>query len=60
MRAPQVQSRGSTSKIFLNRRAHLLRASLEKSELSFRDWASATQPALSPPADKGIFLARLL
>jgi len=32
MRAPQAQSRGSTSRIFLSRRAQVLRASLEKSE----------------------------
>jgi hypothetical protein len=34
MRAPQAQTSGSTSKIFLSRRAHVLRASLEKSALS--------------------------
>jgi hypothetical protein len=34
MRAPQGQSRGSVSKIFLTRRAHVLRGSLERSELS--------------------------
>jgi hypothetical protein len=34
MRAPQAQTRGSTSKIFLTRRAHVLRASLEKEERS--------------------------
>ena len=34
MRAPQQQSRGSVSKIFLINRAHVLRVSLEKSELS--------------------------
>ena len=35
MRAPHApQVRGSASKIFLIKRAHVLRASLEKSELS--------------------------
>ena len=37
MRVPQVQSSGSASKIFLSSRAQVLRASLEKSELSFPD-----------------------
>jgi hypothetical protein len=36
MRAPQVQRRGSVSKIFLIRRAQVLRSSLEESELSCR------------------------
>jgi hypothetical protein len=34
MRVPHAQSSGSASKIFLSRRAHVLRASLEKSALS--------------------------
>jgi hypothetical protein len=34
MGAPQQQSRGSAATIFLTRRAHVLRASLERSEWS--------------------------
>ena len=50
MRPPQVQRRGSASKIFLIRRAHVLRASLEKSELSCSGSVAAGKPALSPSA----------
>ena len=59
MRAPQPQTRESTSKIFLSRRAHVLRASLEKSELSCSGCVSAAEPALSPTADEIVALARL-
>src|SRR4030042_5868630 len=37
IRAPHLQTSGSTSKIFLSRRAQGLRASLAKSELSFSE-----------------------
>ena len=48
MRAPQAQSRGSTSKIFLIRRAHELRVSLEKSELSYlRDVCDVCEHSMS-------------
>jgi hypothetical protein len=59
MRAPQAQTRGSTSKILLSRRAHVLRASLEKSELSCSGCVFAAKPALSPSADEVVTLARL-
>ena len=58
MRAPQAQTRGSTSKIFLSRRAHVLRASLEKSALSCSGCVFAAEPALSPSADEMAALAR--
>ena len=48
MRPPQVQSRGSASKIFLINRAHVLRASLERSELSRSGSLSSDKLALSP------------
>ena len=55
MRAPQApQVRGSASKIFRTRRAHVLRASLEKSELSRSSGAGAPAAGLSaclPRAD---------
>jgi len=60
MRVPQVQSRGSASKIFLSRRAHVLRASLERSEWSFAAPGSAAEPAQSPMADEVVTRARLL
>jgi hypothetical protein len=47
MRPPQVQSRGSASKIFLINRAHVLRASLETSELSRSEGFPAGNPAVS-------------
>ena len=50
MRPPQLQSKGSASNIFLIRRAHVLRASLEQSELSRSGSIAAGKPALSPPA----------
>jgi hypothetical protein len=59
MRVPHEQSRGSTSKIFLTRRAHVLRASLEKSELSCPARASAAVAALPASADEIAALARL-
>jgi len=59
MRAPQVQSRGFTSKIFLSRRAHVLRASPEKSELSCSGCVFTAERALSPTADEALTLARL-
>ena len=60
MRAPQVQTRGSTSKIFLSRRDQVPPASLEKSELSFSACVSAAQPVLPPTTDEVVALARLL
>ena len=42
MRAPQLHRRGSASKIFLIKRAHVLRASLEKSESSC--WGGGALP----------------
>jgi hypothetical protein len=48
MRVPQEQTRGSASKIFLTRRAHVLLASLEVSELSRCSCESAAASALSP------------
>jgi hypothetical protein len=59
MRAPQAQSRGSTSRIFLSRRAQVLRASLEKSELSCWARTFAAGPALSPWAEETAIPARL-
>jgi hypothetical protein len=59
MRVRQAHTRGSTSKIFLSRRAHVLRASLEKSELSCSGCVFAPEPALSPTADQALTLARL-
>jgi hypothetical protein len=50
MRAPQAQIRGSASKIFLIRRAQVLRASLEKSELSPSSCGLALASVLSPSA----------
>ena len=43
IRAPHLQTSGSTSEIFLSRRAHVLRASLQKSE--FSGCLSAAEPA---------------
>ena len=60
MRAPQVQIRGSASKIFFSRRAQVLRASLEKPELSFPGRVSAAEAALSQGTDERVTLARLL
>jgi hypothetical protein len=45
-RPPQGHSRGSDSKIFLINRAHVLRASLEPSELSRSGSLAAGQPAV--------------
>ena len=59
-RAPQAQSNGSTSKIFLTSRAHVLRASLEKPASSSSGWASALVSALGLTADDVVALARLL
>ena len=59
IRAPHVQTRGSTSKIFLSNRAHVLRASLEESELSCSGCVFAAAPALWPYADEMVTLARL-
>jgi hypothetical protein len=59
MRAPQAQTRGSTSKIFLTRRAHVLRVSLEKSALSCSASGFAAAPARSLSADEMVTLARL-
>jgi len=57
MRAPQAHTRGSASKIFLIKRAQVLRASLEKSELS---WASAAgAPGLSACSRAQTILPRL-
>ena len=52
MRAPQVHSSGSASKIFLIRRAHVLRASLEPSELS-RSGSIAAAESVLPPSGRG-------
>jgi hypothetical protein len=60
MRVPQGHTRGSTSKIFLTRRAHVLGASLGKAELSFSVRVSATHAAALPTADGVVTLARLL
>jgi len=44
MRAPQVHTRGSTSTIFLSRRAQLLPFSLEKPELCCSECLAARRP----------------
>ena len=60
MRAPQVQIRGSAWKILFSRRAQVLRAFLEESELSFPGWVSAAEAALLQGTDERVTLARLL
>jgi hypothetical protein len=50
MQVPHEQIRGSASKIFLIRRAHVLRASLEKSELSPSSWVLVPASELSASA----------
>ena len=59
MRAPHRHRRGSTSKIFLNNRAHVLRVSLAKSESSPAggDCVAASAKSCAPLPD---VLARLL
>ncbi len=47
MRPPQGHRRGSVSKIFLINRAHVLRASLETSELSRSEGFPAGKPEVS-------------
>jgi hypothetical protein len=59
MRVPQEQTRGSASKIFLTRRAHVLLASLEVSELSRSSCESAAASALSPSTRALTTLPRL-
>ena len=59
MRPPQVHSRGSASKIFLIRRAHVLRASLETSELARAGSLASGKAALSPSAGWRRILPRL-
>ena len=59
MRPPQLQSRGSASKIFFINRAHVLRPSLELSELSRSESIAAGEPALSPSAGVAEIRARL-
>ena len=59
MRAPQAQTRRSPSKIFLTRRAHVLLASLEESELSPCSCESAAASALSPATPAFATLPRL-
>jgi hypothetical protein len=51
MRAPQAHTRGSTSKIFLSRRAQVLRACLEKSELSRSRCVIATALRTANPGE---------
>jgi len=48
MRVPQEHARGSASKIFRIRRAHVLRASLENCELSRSAREAAAASVLSP------------
>jgi len=59
MRAPQAQMRGSASKIFLIKRAQVLRASLEESELSRASGAGAPAPGLSAGSPAQTILPRL-
>ena len=59
MRPPQLHRRGSASKIFFINRAHVLRASLELSELSRSESIAAGEPALSPSAGVAEIRARL-
>lgn len=58
MRPPQVQSRGSASKTFLINRAHVLRASIEKSELSrSKGFAAGNAPAVGIGPVKSLTMA---
>ena len=58
-RPPQLQSSGSVSKIFLINRAHVLRASLEQSELFCSGSIAAGRAATSPSAGVAEILPRL-
>jgi hypothetical protein len=59
MRPPQGHRRGSASKILLINRAHVLRASLETSELSRSGSIAAGKAALSASAGATEIRARL-
>ena len=59
MRSPHEQTRGSVSKIFLTKRAQVLRASLAKSELSLVSGAGAVAPGLSACSPAQTILPRL-
>jgi hypothetical protein len=59
MRVPQEHARGSASKIFLIRRAHVLRASLDDSALSRSFHESAAASTLSPSRRAVTTLRRL-
>jgi len=59
MWAPQAQTRGFASKIFLIKRAQVLRASLDKSELSWASAAGASLPGLSACSPLQTILPRL-